>query len=478
MDTRTMYGRRVITTDVAEITAENVVEVLEEAMKLHEKNRSEIDYLWKYYKGEQPILQRSKAVRPEICNRIVENRANEIVSFKVGYLCGEPIQYVGRNCEESVTNNIGALNEYMFLVDKPALDQEVVEWGMICGTAYRMVLANDAYEKDSDEAPFDIFTLDPRDSFVVYSNDVKRRRLLGVKYNTDEFGAKTFSAYSDGQYFTIKDGKVLEVAPNGLGTVNVFEYPANNARLGSFETVLPLLDAINNIESNRMDGIEQFVQAFVKFINCEITKEQFEELREAGGIMVKSVDGQPADVDIVTSELNQQQTQTLKEDIYKAILSICGLPSMSDGSTSDSSNNGAVILKNGWQGAETRAKDSEMMFKRSEKEALRLVLKLCEGLADLKLKLKDIDMKFTRRNYDNIQSKSQVLVSMLQQPKVHPLLAFTHCGLFSDPESAYTMSNEYYEAQMAKWEPVEVDESDDDTDENVVNEENSDVQTG
>ena len=474
MDTRTMYGRRVITTDVTEITAENVVSVLEEAMKLHEKNRSEIDYLWKYYKGEQPVLQRTKAVRPEICNRIVENRANEIVSFKVGYLCGEPIQYVGRTCEESVTTSVGTLNEYMFLVDKPALDQEVVEWGMICGTANRMVLGNDAYISESDEAPFEMFTLDPRDSFVVYSNDVKRRRMLGVKYNTDEFGQKTFSAYSDNLYFTIKDGKVQEIAANGLGYEPIIEYPANNARLGAFEIVLPLLDAINNIESNRMDGIEQFVQAFVKFINCDITKEDFEALKDLGAIKVKSADGQSADVDIVTSELNQQQTQTLKDDIYKAILSICGLPSMSDGSTSDSSNNGAVILKNGWQGAETRAKDSEMMFKRSEKEVLKLVLKLCDGLADLKLRLKDIDMKFTRRNYDNIQSKSQVLVSMLQQPKIHPLLAFTHCGLFSDPESAYTMSNEYYEEQMAKWEPVDVDENEEDKD---VSEEKSDVQT-
>ena len=405
MDTRTMYGRRVITTDVAEITAENVVEVLEEAMKLHEKNRSEIDYLWKYYKGEQPVLQRSKTVRPEICNKIVENRANEIVSFKVGYLCGEPIQYVGRNCDEAITNNIGTLNEYMFLVDKPALDQEVVEWGMICGTANRMVLDNEAYVAESDEAPFEMYTLDPRDSFVVYSNDVKRKRMLGVKYNTDEFGQKTFSAYTDALYFTIKDGKVAETKAHGLGVVPIIEYPANNARLGAFEIVLPLLDAINNIESNRMDGIEQFVQAFVKFINCDISKEDFESLKDLGAIKVKSADGQQADVDIVTNELNQQQTQTLKEDIYKAILSICGLPSMSDGSTSDSSNNGAVILKNGWQGAETRAKDSEMMFKRSEKETLRLVLKLCSGLADLDLKLRDIDMKFTRRNYDNIQSK-------------------------------------------------------------------------
>ena len=473
MDTRTMYGRRVITTDVTEITAGNVVDVLRDAMSVHELNRSEIDYLWKYYKGDQPILTRTKTVRPEICNKVVENRANEIVSFKVGYLCGEPIQYVGRNSDASITQSIGALNEYMFLVDKPSLDQEVVEWDMICGTANRMVLANDTYEADSDEAPFDMFTLDPRNSFVVYSNDVKRRRMMGVKYNTDEHGFNTYSAYTDDLCFIIEGDKVTKVEVNGLGSEPIIEYPANNARLGAFEIVLPLLDAINNIESNRMDGIEQFIQSFIKFVNCDIDEEKFMALKDLGGIKIKSVDGQPADVDIVTSELNQGQTQTLKDDIYRAILSICGLPSMSDGNTSDSSNNGAVILKNGWQGAETRAKDSEMMFKRSEKEMLRLVLKLCDGLADLKLKLKDIDMKFTRRNYDNIQSKSQVLVAMLQQPKVHPLLAFTHCGLFSDPESAYTMSNEYYEEQMAKWEPVDVEDDDND----VVNKEKSDVQT-
>ena len=478
MDTRTMYGRRVITTDVTEITAKNVVAVLEEAMKLHEKNRSEIDYLWKYYKGEQPILHREKTVRPEICNRIVENRANEIVSFKTGYLCGEPIQYIGRNCEESVTSNIGTLNEYMFLVDKPALDQEVVEWGMICGTAYRLVLDNSAYDAESDEAPFEMYTLDPRDSFVVYSNDVKRRRMLGVKYNTDDFGQKTFSAYTDGMYFTIKDGKVLEQKPHALGVVPIIEYPANNARLGSFEIVLPLLDAINNIESNRMDGIEQFVQAFVKFINCDITKEDFEALKDLGAIKVKSSDGQQADVDIVTNELNQQQTQTLKDDAYQAVLTICGMPNRNGGS-STSDTGSAVLLRDGWSLAESRAKDSELMFKRSEKETLKLVLKFINTFAGLDLKLKDIDMKFTRRNYDNIQSKSQVLVSMLQQPKIHPLLAFTHCGLFSDPESAYTMSKDYHEEQMAKWEPVEVDEEEEDNADSteVVDEEKSDVQT-
>ena len=477
MDTRTMYGRRVITTDVEEITAENVLDVLSKAMQVHEINRGEMEYLWNYYRGKQPILTREKTVRPEICNRIVENRANEIVSFKVGYLCGEPIQYIGRNSDEAISAGVGTLNEYMFLVDKPSLDKEVVEWQMIVGTANRMVLTNDTYEDDSDESPFEMYTLDPRDSFVVYSTDVKRRRMMGVKYSTDELGTKTFSIYTDTQSFLVIDGQLKEVADHGLGVVPIFEYPANNARLGSFEIVLPLLDAINNIESNRMDGIEQFVQAFVKFINCDITKEDFEALKDLGAIKVKSADGQQADVDIVTNELNQQQTQTLKDDAYQAVLTICGMPNRNGGS-STSDTGSAVLLRDGWSLAESRAKDSELMFKRSEKEVLKLVLRVCSTLADLKLKLKDIDMKFTRRNYDNIQSKSQVLVSMLQQPKVHPLLAFTHCGLFSDPESAYTMSNAYYEEQMEKWEPVDVDEEDDDPDNNVVNKEKSDVQDG
>ncbi|MDQ9869486.1 phage portal protein, partial [Acinetobacter baumannii] len=89
--------------------------------------------------------------------------------------------------------------------------------------------------------------------------------------------------------------------------------PANRARLGAFEIVLPLLDAINSVESNRMDGVEQLVQSFMKFINCDISKEEYQEFLELCGIRVKSNDGQNADVDMVSTELNQTQTQTLKD---------------------------------------------------------------------------------------------------------------------------------------------------------------------
>ena len=141
-----------------------------------------------------------------------------------------------------------------------------------------------------------------------------------------------------------------------------------------------------------------------------------------------------------------------------------------NGGSSTSDTGAAVIMRDGWTLAESRAKDRELMFKKSEHEMLKLVLRIIrdtEGLSEdvYDLKLKNISMQFTRRNYENIQSKSQVLVSMLQQNKIHPRLAFATSGAFTDPESAYQMSMEYYEEQakktletMPSQEPIEEDE--------------------
>lgn len=453
--TREMYGRRVIKSSVESVTRENVVDVLMKALIVHDSNRSEIDYLWNYYKGKQPILNRTKDVRPEICNKIVENRANEIVSFKVGYLCGEPIQYIGRNGDESTTRAITALNELMFAEDKASQDQELVEWQMICGTAFRMVLPDE--REDEDEAPFELYTLDPREAFVVYSTEIGNKPLMGVKYCKDEDTQVThYSIYTENRYFLVDDGMVVEEQAHALDMIPIFEYPANNARMGAFEIVLPLLDTMNLIASNRMDGMEQLIQAFIKFINCDISKEEYEDFLKMGAIKVKSVDGQTADVGVVTTELNQTQTQTFKDDCYNAILTICGMPNR-NGGTSTSDTGTAVLLRDGWSLAEARAKDSEHIFKRSEKKMLKLVLRICRDLTGLDLHLRDIDMKFTRRNYENIQSKSQVLDTMLKNPKVHPLLAYEHSGMFTDPESAYTLSMKYYEEQQQKAQEVQID---------------------
>lgn len=58
-------------------------------------------------------------------------------------------------------------------------------------------------------------------------------------------------------------------------------------------------------------------------------------------------------------------------------------------------------------------------------------------------------VRFTRRNYENISEKANVLTTMLNNPKIAPVLAFIHCGMFSDPQVAYKMSMEYVAEQEA-----------------------------
>ena len=451
---RTLFGRRVIYTDVAEVTAGNVIDVLQKALFIHLQNQADIDYLYRYYRGDQPILSREKDVRPEINNKIVENRANEIVSFKVGYLMGEPVQYVSRSDDEGIAKSVMQLNDYVLSEDKPAKDKELADWFHICGTSYRMILPDDMADAEEDEAPFEIFTLDPRFCFVVYSTALGNPPLMGVKYILKEDGTLVFSCYTQDHYYEVNNTwAILHSEPQYLG-IPIIEYPANKARLGAFEIVIPLLDAINTVESNRLDGVEQFVQALMLFHNVDISSEDFGNLKEMGAIKFKDIDAQTkAEIQYLTSEMNQAQTQTLVDSMYNTVLTICGMPNRNGGS-STSDTGSAVIMRDGWSAAEARAKDSELMFKRSEKEFLKLLLRICRDLGDLSLKLSGLEIRFTRRNYENITEKANVLTMMLSNSKIAPVLAFTHSGLFSDPQLAYKMSMEYMEEQERKQEAV------------------------
>lgn len=443
-ESRTLFGRKVIYTDCDEITAVNIVDVLKKALNTHEVNRGEIEYLYGYYKGKQPILQRKKEVRPEINNKIIENRANEIVAFKVGYLMGEPLQYVSRG-KDDCSDAINTLNEFVFSEDKASKDKELADWFTICGTAYRMTLPNKFNEKD--ESPFEIYTLDPRDSFVVYHSGLGNKPMMGVKYITREDGVKVYSCYTRNTYFEIHDEELVKNEGHALGMIPIIEYPANSARQGAFEIVLPLLDAINETASDRIDGIEQFIQALLMFKGVDIESSDFDNLKEKGGIKVPT-DG---DVKYLIQELNQSQTQTLVDHMYNTVLTICGMPNRNGGS-STSDTGSAVIMRDGWSAAEARAKDTELMFKKSEKQFLRLALSISYTLRGLNLKLSNIEIRFTRRNYENIQEKAQVLTTMLSNDKIHPRLAFEHCGMFADPEIAFLASQKYAEEKKKETE--------------------------
>lgn len=472
MNNMFMHGRRNILTSEKQITDANILEVLQKAFLIHSQSRSEIIWLKNYHRGIQSILNRTKEVRPEINNRVVENHAAEIVSFKVGYVFGSPIQLVQRGKCESHTPSffrklfklpekedarIATLNEMLYEQGKAEEDVALGEDLAICGIGYRMALPKK--NQMDDLAPFDMMTLLPENTFIVKSNDVYRRPMLSVSYviNPDN-GKMTIGAYSDtlywevaGSSWTIPMQDVMS-QPNTLRMIPIVEYENNKSRMGSFEVVLPLLEAVNNATSDRLNDISQFVQSLLWFNNCDIDEEQFAGLSAMGGIKTKSEPGNPAMVQYLTGILDQGGTQVFKDDLYQMILTIAGVP---DRRSSTGGNTGqAIMLASGWATAESHARITETIFSKSEKEFLRIVLRILKDSKGVdtelsKLAISDIDIKFSRNKNDNLLVKTQGLMNQLQSG-IHPRIAIANCGLYSDPEQVYQDSIEFLE----KWKTV------------------------
>lgn len=437
------YGRKVIYTNKPEVNRENVLDIMAKAMGTHNQNRREIDYLHHYVAGDQPILYRTKDVRPEIKNDVVENHALEVVRFMTAQTFGEPIQYVSMKGRENVSEIVDKINDYMRAIDKSFYDVLIGDWQSTCGTAYRETWSKKWKDVNEGEPALGIDCADPRDNFIVYSSKHGRKALASFSRCFDEKDEEYWLCTTPKRVFEIKNGKITSDTYNGHGRILLVEYPNNVRRLSDVEIVITMLDAINKIQSNRIDGIEQFVQAFIKFVNCEIDETTFLKMCKIGALKVKTVNASmPADVGMVSSQLDQEQTQVSKDDLYKNMLIIEGMPSREQNTGGDTGQ--AVYLRNGWDFAEQRAKIDEPVTIKAEKEFLRIalnILKTKQQISDV-ITVSDIDIKITRNNTDNMLVKAQALIYLLEKG-IHPKIAIRTVGLWSDPEKVYLESKPY-----------------------------------
>ena len=456
-----LHGRRQIFTNEPTITAGNVLDVLNDALVIHAKNRDEEVYLEKYLRGIQPIIDRVKVYHGEITNKICVNVANQIVTFKTAEFAGEPIQYISRGSKKSVPQKVEKLNSLMLSEGKQSKDMELAYKMFTAGVGYRLVL-NDKAEGVAkgelyDEAPFEIYIPDPRNSFVIRLNDVTKRVVAGVTYVfLDSVQSKVqYTVYTDNETYTVEGTAVKAETIKGTpvihnnGFVSLIEYPCNSIYMGAFEVVLPLLDALNTTQSNRLDGIEQFIQAIMVFEGVDIDQETLDAAKESGAIKLPPTsDGKTGHLYYLNEQLDQSQTQTLVDDIYQTILQIVGMPSQGNANTSDSSNNGAVIMKNGWWNAEARSLETEGMWKEAETQFLKIVLKICNDANVLTgLSVSDLEPKFGRRSYEDLLVKTQSF-NTLRAAGCPSIQAFTFSKLSKDPESD-SMVFDAYQDQRA-----------------------------
>lgn len=446
------YGRKIAYADVEEINESNIVSVIGSCIGVFNYNKSIFKYLWDYKNGDQPTRYRKKTMRDDVNNPIVENHAWEIVRFKNGQTNGEPIQCVCTVKDEEKNKGVDRFNDLCKHASKHARDIASGEWTSATGTGFKAV-----QRRRGSKIPFAIVVPSPMNTFIIYSSHTFEP-LLSVQEIKDEKGEWYKHCFSETHEYKVKDGRLLalETLEDGVeiysrlhafGGIPIVEYPNNQDRLSDIEIVIDLLDAINDMQSNRMDAIEQFVQSWMKFVNCEIDETTFAKMKMMGALVVKSNNADNrADVDVITQELNQTEAQVAKDDLWNNALTISAIPNKQGNTGGDTQ--GAVELRNGWDFSKQAAKLKDPYTIEAERRLNKVILNVIrqeKGDKECPFDELEYDVQISHSPTDNMQVKAQVL-QLLLSSGIHPLVAVKTCGLWADAEKIFLLSKPYMDA--------------------------------
>lgn len=439
-----LKGRRKIVTEFASDDLRDfatLASVLNTSRTTHIVNKTEIDYLIDYKNGNQTILTKEKDVRPEINNKLVINHAQMITRAVIGYFLGTPIQYI-QNGATADKEQVDRLNRYVAYEDKSSVDKEIGEYQSICGTAYRIIYTDGPL---SDEIPFEDRALNPATTYVVYQNNIAEKPLVGVTYHNmygpenevvgvkiyayTEFGVYTIKANAEG---LITGTSTFDFEPYDVGGVPIIEYPNNIWRIGDWELMIGLMDAIAQLHSGRMDDIDQIIQSLIVFINADIDSDRYQEMRESGVVLLKNTTTNTSDVKTIENALEQTGLSQFSSELEELLYALVGIPSRSNRAGGGGDTGQAVELRDGWADLEIVARNKELVFKKAEKQTLRIILKILETKDNMNLSLIDVDIKFSRNKNNNLLVKTQSYQTLIATKTLAPADCLTIVDLVSD----------------------------------------------
>lgn len=458
-----LLGRKPIYTSIERFDPAHtdlIVPEVNSALTIHNENLIAMDFLHWYRRGLTPIWARVKTVREEINNKINVNHAGEIVDFKNGYFMTQPAFYVARKDEDDVSEKVAELNEYLYRSGKQVADNKMVDWFHTVGKADLFVRAN-----DDKEVPFKAFALDPRSAFIARSLKPGNEPVYAVNVvaNGDNL---LIDVWDDTNVYTLAGNKkgtlampepdyisfatnVIDVKPNPLKRIPIIEYYYNSVQMGAFEAVIPLLDAISALQSDRLDGVDQFIQSLLVFYNCELGEDEDgnaitpQLIRAMGAVFLKSIGENKADLKEISSQLDQSQTQVFIDSLYQQVLSICGMPYTSGSrGFSNASTGQAMLYRDGWYQADAMARNTEDLFIESNRQFDEIITDILREKGLLDIKPADFTLQFVRNETANVQSKAQAFQTLLAAG-MHPELAAAKSGISNDPVADMQMSEPY-----------------------------------
>lgn len=409
-------------------------------LPIHQQNVEDYDFLENYYLGEHPgIINRTKITREEINNKIIVNFAKSFTRDIVAYFLGKPIQYVHRDADKR--DALKQLVDALSAEDKNTVDYEIANNCSIMGVGYRGCFAT---ANDKNGTHLRMESLHPRETFVVESPDKE----IGVLY------CGTFYTAFDDPYkqtsktvftvYTRKHKYVFEspATPDNLLTVSasfgeltlkektpysyggnlpIIQYKNNAHMTGDWESEISIMDSLDQLPSDALNDVEQFVNSILVAQGFEVTDEIVDTLERDKILNITDVPpGVNVVVKYIAEQLDSGNIEGVRDWLEATMRVVVGVPDRkSRGGGGDTGD--AVFLRDGWQDIDLVAVSKEQYFIKSDREMLNVVLEILKTFREVDKNLQpcDIDIKFARTKQSNMQVKAQTYATLVGA--THPL---------------------------------------------------------
>lgn len=458
----------------SELTIEKVFPYFDTIINTFNQNATKWRANYDKYKGQHDIYgkQRRYDDESEINNMVAEPHLWNMVNFKCGYTCGQPIEYDPR--KEMSTNELDYLNRHFNYVNKQGVDTDVTQGTYAGGNGYYFIEPQ-SFTDLNYQAPFKLLSLPSDKCGKVYSSYLGNEPLFDfiITYATriDENNRKTnftqFAVYLPDNYYLFERPTTTPPNTSGFQLIEterrlVYKYLplvekfSNIDRVGIVEISNTLQNALDKISSNSLDNIEDLTNELLVIRNCVLgeTDDQkratLKSARKNGAIEINDPSpDKEADIKTITQKLNHSDINILVENIKNTMYGTNGVPIYSSNTTSGGDTQGARELGNGWQNAYIIIKKETNVLIIADREVLERVLFIEKSVANSVIKtltVGDIDIKYPINRSDNLLSKTQSYTYLVDR-NVPPEIALNICELSSDPHTVGTMIEENIKRQ-------------------------------
>lgn len=424
------YGRQRILVDYTEVTSQNVIEILEKAEKIHEKNASDCDYLIQYFLGEQDILNREASTTSNTNNKVVVNYALPITREIVGYTLGSPVEFVARGDKQEEVQIINDSYDYESV---NTTDMCAAIYASICGVGYYITLPSTEITKDNTpEIPLIVDYLDPRSTFVVQSNVIGTPQLMSCTIiETEE--VTYHICYTDTNRFIVENMEKVTTESNPIGKDPITMLENSLFLTGDWEQAISVMNATNLVTSDSLNDIEGTIRSLLV-----ITGTEFEEGKESESLSniksnrlltLVSPGGTNVDAKFIAPMLESTSVKNVREYLDEARNIITGIPDRDNNTGGDTGM--AVLNRNGWTDIEIVARFKEMFIKKARKRQLEVGLEILKrlNLVGDDMRVLDVDITIGRHTTDNLSTKATAFSTLVATGELATIDALELSGL-------------------------------------------------